>query len=73
MPLQLGGIWTSSVLPPGTDAYRVPMLVTGITGMLGMAAYAVYFHRHPPPDIPALAPEDANRPDLGRTLDSDSS
>jgi len=57
-PWSLGGIAATAILPPGVDAYRIPMVVFGATGLLGLAIYAAYFRAHPPPEVPPLLPED---------------
>eukprot|EP00931_Biecheleriopsis_adriatica_P053533 TRINITY_DN31351_c0_g1_i1.p1 TRINITY_DN31351_c0_g1~~TRINITY_DN31351_c0_g1_i1.p1 ORF type:complete len:724 (+),score=150.18 TRINITY_DN31351_c0_g1_i1:53-2173(+) len=58
MPFLFLGMGITSSLPEGPDAYRYPMYVYGVTGGVGMLAYAVYYRGHPPPDVPPLLPED---------------
>jgi len=57
-PWSMGGIAATAILPPGVNAYRIPMIVFGATGVVGLAIYAAYFKSHPPPEVPPLLPED---------------
>lgn len=57
-PWSLGGIAATAILPPGVNAYRIPMAVFGASGLLVLMIYAAYFRSHPPPQVPPILPED---------------
>ncbi|CAJ1328215.1 unnamed protein product [Effrenium voratum] len=57
-PWSLGGVAATALLGTGVNAYRIPMLVFGLTGVVSLSWYAWYFQKNPPPENPTLLPED---------------
>eukprot|EP00913_Durusdinium_trenchii_P030814 g28859.t1 len=57
-PWSMGGLAATAVLPPGLNAYLIPMMTFGVSGVVGLLLYGAYFRANPPPAVPPLLPED---------------
>lgn len=58
LPVVMGGMAWSGMMPPGVDAFRIPLVFFGVIALPAWFAFGVFFRNNGVPPIPPLLPED---------------